>query len=156
MTLGLLEKRFSYLSDDLAAIDSVTERAYPFPKRIKLIPDALGSFPGLEERLEDRKFVPFRLWERFARPEDVGAQVADPASIRWLVFPTTDFDGPPRLLPMSKAVSVKEMAANCFNLYRYGERGVVLLTRIAQEAQAFRLEGGSLRERVDLLTDRLH
>lgn len=155
LTLGLLEKGFSYLSDDLGAIDPVTERAYPFPKRIKLIPDALGSFPGLEERLEDRKFVPFRLWERFVRPEDVGAQVAAPASIRWLVFPTTDFDGPPRLLPMSKAVSVKEMAANCFNLYRYGERGVVLLTRIAQEAQAFTLEGGSLRERVELLTDRL-
>lgn len=155
LSLGLLASGWSYLSDDLGAIDPVTERAYPFPKHIKLIPDALGFFPGLEERLEDRRAVPFRTWERFARPEELGGTIAQPSRIGWLVFPTADFGGPPRLLPVTKAASVREMAANCFNLYRYGERGVVLLTRIAKEAEAFRLDGGSLMERVDLLTDRL-
>lgn len=154
LTLGLLEAGFSYLSDDLGALDPVTERAYPYPKLIKLIPDALDSFPGLEERLQDRS-LPFPQWERFARPKDVGARVADPAPVRWLVFPTPDFEGAPVLEPIAKAECVKLMAANCFNLFRYGEAGVVLLSRIAKEAEAFRLTGGSLRERVDLLSDRL-
>src|SRR6185503_7469374 len=49
LTLGLLEKGASYLSDDLAPLDPITNRVYPFPKRIKLIPDGLEFFPGLEE-----------------------------------------------------------------------------------------------------------
>jgi hypothetical protein len=154
LTLGLLERGASYLSDDLAALDPVTNRTYPFPKRIKLIPDALEFFPGLEERLVDRD-LPFTQWERFARPEDVGASVAEPAIVRWIVFPTSAFEGPPVLEPMTKAESVKEMAANCLNLFRFGDAGVVLLSRIASDAEAFRLTGGSLRERIDLLSDRL-
>ena len=55
--------------------DPVTQRA-PFPKRIKLIPDALEFFPGLEERLGDRD-LPFTQFERFVQPEDVGARVAE-------------------------------------------------------------------------------
>ena len=154
LTLGLLESGFSYLSDDLGALDPVTQRVYPFPKRIKLIPDALEFFPGLEERLGDRD-LPFRQFERFVRPEDVGASVAEPAGVRWIVFPTSEFEGPPTLEPMTKAESMKELAANCLNLYRFGEAGVVFLSRIAKDADAFRLRGGSLRERIALLSERL-
>ena len=154
LTLGLLEKGASYLSDDLAALDPVTNRAYPFPKRIKLIPDALEFFPGLEERLGDRD-LPFSQFERFVRPEDVGASVAEPATVKWVVFPTSEFEGPPVLEPMTKAESVKEMAANCLNLYRFGDAGVVLLSRIANGAESFRLRGGSLGERIELLSDQL-
>ena len=150
LTLGLLERGASYLSDDLAALDPVTNRVYPFPKRIKLIPDTLEFFPGLEERLADRD-LPFTQWERFVRPEDVGASVAEPAIVKWVVFPTADFDGPPVLEPITRAASVTEMAANCLNLYRFGDAGVVLLSRVAAQAEAFRLTGGSLRERIDLL-----
>jgi hypothetical protein len=155
LTLGLLEAGFSYLTDDVGALDPVTARAYPFPKRIKLLPDALAFFPGLEDRLEDRKEVPFRQWERFARPEDVGAQIAGPEPVRWLVFPSPDFEGLPRLVPIAKAESVELMAANCFNLYRYAERGVVLLSRVAAGAEAFRLEGGSLPDRISLLVEEI-
>jgi hypothetical protein len=152
LTLGLLETEASYLSDDLAALDPVTNRAYPYPKRIKLIPDALEFFPGLEERLGDRD-LPFRQFERFVRPEDVGASVAEPAEVRWIVFPTSEFDGQAVLEPITKAESVAEMAANCLNLYRFGEAGVVLLSRIAGGAEAFRLKGGSLRERIELVSE---
>jgi hypothetical protein len=154
LSLGLLEAGWSYLSDDIGALDPVTMRVYPVPKRIKLIPDALASFSGLEERMVDRE-LPFSQWERFVRPEDVGAPVAQPTAVRWIVFPSEDFAGPARLEPVSKAGSVEAMAANCFNLYRYGERGVVLLSRIARDADAFRLTGGSISERVGLLCDHI-
>jgi hypothetical protein len=155
LTLGLLEAGFSYLTDDVGALDPITARAYPFAKRIKLLPDALAFFPGLEDRLEDRKEVPFRQWERFVRPEDVGAQISGPEPVRWLVFPSPDFEGRPRLVPVTKAEAVELMAANCFNLYRYAERGVVLLSRVAAGAEAFRLEGGSLPDRISLLGEEL-
>jgi hypothetical protein len=154
VTLGLLDAGWSYLSDDIGALDPVTMRIYPVPKRIKLIPDALASFPGLEERMGDRQ-LPVRQWERFVRPEDVGAKLAEPTPVRWIVFPSDEFDGTARLEPMSKAESVEAMAANCFNLYRYEERGVVLLSRIANDANAFRLSGGSIPERIELLSEQL-
>ena len=94
LTLGLLEKGASYLSDDLAPLDPVTNRAYPFPKRIKLIPDALEFFPGLEERLGDRD-LPFSQFERFVRPEDVGASVAEPATVKWGRVPDVRVRRPP-------------------------------------------------------------
>ena len=154
LCLGLLEAGHAYLSDDVAALDPITGRAYPYPKRIKLIPDALEFFPGLEERLQDRT-LPYPQWERFARPEDVGATVAEPTPVRWMVFPTDDFEGRAVLEPITSAKCVELMAANCFNLYRYGEGGVVLLSRIASGAEAFLLSGGSLDERIELVRGRL-
>jgi hypothetical protein len=46
------------------------------------------------------------------------------------------------------------MARYSFNLYRYEARGVVLLSRIAAEAEAFELAGGSVLERAELLSAR--
>jgi hypothetical protein len=155
LVLALLRAGFSYLSDELGAIDPVTGRAHPFPKRIKLAPTALPFFPGLEGALRDRDLVPFRLWERYIGPEDVGATVAEPSVIRWLVFPTADWEGPARLEPIAQSEAARRMAASSFNLYRYGERGVVLLTRIAEQATAFELRGGTPADRAELISDRL-
>jgi hypothetical protein len=46
------------------------------------------------------------------------------------------------------------MAANCFNLHRYRERGVIVLSRVAERAEAFLLEGGTAGDRAELLADR--
>jgi hypothetical protein len=72
-----------------------------------------------------------------------------------MVFPTDDFEGRAVLEPITSAKCVELMAANCFNLYRYGEGGVVLLSRIASGAEAFLLSGGSLDERIELVRGRL-
>ncbi len=155
LVLGLLQAGFGYLSDELGAIDPVTGRAYAFPKRIKVDPTALEFFPGLEGRLQDRESVPFRLWSRFVRPEDLGAAGAGPARIRMLVFLTSDWEGRPRLTEISPADAVSRLAASCFNLFRYGERGVVLLSRVAEGARSFELRGGTPLERAALIGDRL-
>ena len=155
LVVALLELGFGYLSDELGAIDPVTGRAYPFPKRISLDEDALEHFDGLRERLVDRTEAGVTLPQRYVRPEDLGAGVAEAASPRWIVFLGMERSGPPRLEPIPRAEAVRRMATNCFNLYRYQERGVVLLTRVAQEAEAFELRGGTPRERAALLSERL-
>jgi hypothetical protein len=43
------------------------------------------------------------------------------------------------------------MARYSFNLYRYEARGVVLLSRVAADAEAFELAGGSVQERAEIL-----
>jgi hypothetical protein len=155
LVLALLLQGFDYLSDELGALDPVTARALPFPKRITLDQDSLRFFPGLEDRLADRIGLSAQLAHRYVRPEDVGVKAGGPVPVRWLVFPTLDWNGPPRLSSLPRAEAVKEMAAHCFNLYRHKDRGVLLLARLAKEAQAFRLDGGSPRERAALLAEEL-
>jgi hypothetical protein len=155
LTVALRTVGFDYLSDEIAAVDPVTDLVYPFPKRVQLEPEALEFFPGLAERLDDRQGLSGRLRARFIRPEDVGAKVSPPVRPRWIVFLEEDRSGSPRLEPVSRAAAVERMAENSSNLYRYGERGVILLSRLAQNAEAFSLSGGNPSERADLLSERL-
>jgi hypothetical protein len=155
LTLALMGQGFDYLSDEVGAIDPITGRVYPFPKRVQVQPDSLGFFPGLEERLDDRRGLTGQLLARFVRPEDIGARFGGPAPTRWIVFPERDRTGPPRLEQLSKAAAVERMAENSSNLYRYGERGVILLSRVARDAEAFSLSGGNPKERAELLAERL-
>lgn len=151
LTLALAESGFDYLSDDLAPIDPVTGRVYPFPKRIKLLPDAVRHFPGLEERLGDRSGLTGHLRERFVRPEDVSSRVGGPSQVRWIVFPTPNWDGPARLEELGRSRALEPLTAACFNGERYGKRAVVLLARVLEGARVYRLLGGSPRDRAHLL-----
>ena len=146
-SIALLGRGFEYLSDELGAIDPVTGRIYPYPKRIWVTDGSLDFFPGLKERLQDRQGLSAELLKRYVQPEDVGAAVGSAAPVRLVVFPTDDHQGSPRLARLSRAETVHQLAANTFNLPIYGERGLERLSRIAQEAQAFRLDGGTPRER---------
>lgn len=154
LVAALLALGFDYLSDEVGALDPVTGRAYPHPKWLHLAPDAVSLFPGLEGRLEDRNGRARSTIDRTVRPQDLQASVGRPAPVRWLVLLTRDRDGPPRLVPMPSSEAVEKMAESAFNLHRYAARGVVLLSRIAADAETFRLQGGSALERADLLAAR--
>jgi hypothetical protein len=153
--LALLEAGYSYLSDEFGAIDPVSMRAHPAAKTIHIEQETLELFPGLEDRLHDRQGMNGRLSQRFVRPQDVGTATAVPEPIRAIVFVTPEFNGPPRLSPVTSAQAVADMAATSFNLYRFAERGVILLSSVAKSAPAFRLEGGTPRERAALIAERL-
>jgi hypothetical protein len=154
MVAALLGRGFDYLSDELGAIDPVTERAFPFAKLISLAPDAIDAMPEIERRRGGPGNPPDGRDAGLA-PADLGASVAPASDVRWLVFPSFDRGGPPRLMELPRAEAVRRMAELSFNLYRYEERGVVLLSRIADRARAFALEGGTITERADLLAEQL-
>jgi hypothetical protein len=155
LVAALLREGFDYLSDELGPIDPITSRVYPFPKRISVDPESMELLPGVEDLLQDRDGPGRDAWQRFLRPDDLGAKVAGPSTVRSLIFVSTDHQGPPRLAPMSTAEAVEKMAENAFNLYRYRDRGVILLARVAKEAEAYSLEGGSPGQRALLLANRL-
>lgn len=153
--VALLEAGFSYMSDEFGAIDPIAGTVHPVPKTIHLDPQTLSLLPGLAERLHDRAGLIGELDHRFVRPSDIGAQVGPAGHAGSIVFLSPEFDGPPRLVPISSAQAVEEMAATSFNLFRYEDRGVILLSRVAKQAEAFRLDGGTPRERAALLRERL-
>jgi hypothetical protein len=150
---ALLQKGFGYLSDELGVIDPVSGQAYPFEKRITLQPASLRFFPGLEESVA-RHPLTSALQDRFFAPGELGASVARPSPVRALVFLSEDRQGPPKLTAIPRAEAVERMARNAFNLDVYGERGVILLGRVAGQAETFRIEGGTAPERAQLLAER--
>lgn len=153
LVAALLRRGFEYLSDELGALDPVSGRAYPFPKRLALDPAALRFFPGLIDRLQDRETSGVALGKRYARPEDLGADVAAPTSVDRIVFLGPQRRGRPRLTPLVAAEAVERLAASCLNLYRYRERGVILLSRVASAAEAFELSGGDPNDLATTLDD---
>jgi len=153
LTIALLEAGFDYLSDELGAIDPVSGRIFPYSKRIWVTDGSFEFFPGLAERLQDREGLSARLLKRYIRPEDVDASVGAAGPVRLVVFPTSDHHGPPRLTRMLRAETVHHLAANSFNLPTYGERGLVRLSQIAREAPAYRLDGGTPRERAAAIAE---
>jgi hypothetical protein len=156
-TAALLEEGFDYLSDEAAAIDPITGRVFPFPKRIWLHRDGFRFFPGLIDRLGDGEGMNAELIERYperhVRPEDLGSRVGSASPVRWVVFLESDRDGPPRLEPIAKAAAVERMAQNSFNLFRYADRGVVLLSRVALGAETLSLVGGTPKDRAQALRE---
>ena len=154
LVAGLLTRGFRYLSDEAGLVDPVTSKAHPFSKRITLQEVAVSRFPGLADRLQDRVGLRGHPFYRYAGPEDLGSETGQVSRIRWLVFPGADRTGSPRLSPIGRAEAVEHMAANCFNLHRYRERGVIVLSRLAEHAEAFLLEGGTAGNRAELLAER--
>jgi hypothetical protein len=154
LVAALLRVGWRYLSDELAALDPITGRVYPFPKYLYLEQASVDFFPGLEERLDDREARSRGRLDRTVRPLDLGSDVSGAVVPRALVFLGGAREGPPRLHPISSAEAVQRMAVHCFNLHRYADRGVVYLARIAAGAEAFSLSGGRPLERANLLTER--
>ena len=153
LTLALLREGFDYLSDEFGAIDPVTARLHPVPRLLHIDDAATRFFPGLEGTLEDRTVPPFKLTGRFLDPEHIGRSVGHPSGVGWIVFPTPRFDGPARLIPISRVEAMESLARASFNLAHYRERAVILLSRVVHGAQLFRLEGGSPSARAALISE---
>jgi hypothetical protein len=154
LVAALLQSGFDYLSDEIGVLDPITGRAYPFPKHLHLDQGALIEFPGLEARLEDRNGQSRGRLDRTVRPGDIGARIGEISRPRALIFMSGNREGPPMLAPLSKAETVERLAANSFNLHRYGDRGVLFLSRVAENVPGFRLDGGTARERANLVQER--
>lgn len=155
LTTALLRGGAEYLSDELGAVDPVTGSIYPYPKRITLDEESLRFFPELEGRLGDRAGVMSSLPQRYVRPEDCGSSVAPPAPLGAVVFPSPERDGPPRLEAIGAGEAAIGLARNSRNLYRYADRGVLLLGRTTAEAQAYVLHGGTPAERAEAILERV-
>ena len=151
LALALAHTGASYLSDEIGAIDPVTSRVWPFPRRITLDKAALEAFPSIVGRLEPRPPLTRLLGEEFVHPREIGSEIGGPADPGWIVFPSRDREGPPRLRALDRAETVRRMAEHCFNLFRYGDRGVIVLSRVAEAAPGYELVGGVAAERADLL-----
>lgn len=156
LVASLLREGCSYLSDELAPIDPVTSGVYPFPKHIAVATTGLHYIAGgPPDPPEDYPALTAELSNRYLRPADLSAEIADAGAVDIIVFPTAERDGTPTLQPLSSAETIARLLEHTLNAEVYGDRAVKMLARVTNGAESYELTGGSSAARAALLRERL-
>lgn len=154
LAAALLARGWSYFSDEFALLDPQTLALRPFPRALCIKEPGFAVIDRLALRMERK--TPYQKVTKgrvaYLNPLDIRpGMVAQPAPVRWIVFPRYAAGAAPLLSPMSPAEAAYEATRQCFNFPVYRGRAVALLARLAQAAECYRLIAGDVDETCDLL-----
>ncbi len=158
LAAGLLARGWKYYCDEFAMIHPRTGHLHPYPKALCI---KSGSFPALH-----RLSVPFAHRHHFVKrlkgrvgyidPQSLGPHaIADPAPIRFVLFPKYESEAQPNLVPISRAHALLELAGCTFNRHVYQDQLLPILGDVVRGAQCFRLTAGDLQHTCAFLESRL-
>ncbi len=158
LAAGLLALGWGYLCDEFALINPSTFCLHSFPKALCI---KSGSFPVIRQlglpftrRRDYIKGVKGPV--SYINPRDVRPyKQADPAPIRYIIFPKYIEGGEPRLHRISRGRALLELTRSAFNRDAFGGRAVSVLANVVHRSECFRLEIGDLQETCTLLESRL-
>ena len=154
LTMALLLKGYSYLSDELAVVDPITRELHPYPKPLSIRDPSL--FPELDWRRclypEPEAGEPGAVW--YIHPEDFTATpISEPVPVRYVIFPKYDPTAAPHLQQLSKGRAAWQLMENSLNICRLGKDGLRLLAELVEGAQCFSLIANDLETRTALITE---
>lgn len=156
LALGLLQRGYNYLSDELAPIDVKSGRLLPFPKPLSIKDTSV--FPGLVD--------PDRIWHGpavseaesvwYVQPEEVKrGNISKPVPVRYIFFPTYAAGRKPELYQLEKDEAARKLLECTANFHRFGATGLRVISRLVQDADCFELATGDLDETVALISNTL-
>ena len=143
LVTSLYANGWSYLSDDVVALDPNSGRAFPFPLTPMVREDPGEELP-LERLSELRKTVVLLLPKRISR---------DPVPIRTVVFPVYRRGCHTELLPCSPATAALELLQNCLNFPSHREAAVRYVCDLVRKVPAFRLSYSDGRLAAELIAE---
>lgn len=125
----LYEQGWTYLADDVVALDPITDRALPFPQ----LP-CVRQHPGRELPPEE-----LRTLEKAVVEIDPASICKEPLPIQGLILPQYSPDVPAEMVPCTPAEAVLTLLENCANLPEQREKAVDYLCRLAERVHLYRL-----------------
>jgi len=149
LVTGLVHAGFGFLSDEIAAIDLDDCFVHPVQRSMVLkegsravLAHLLPEIPAAARAYLDN-VIPIR-------PRDFGAsEERDPAPVGFVIAPRFEAGAETRLEPISRAAALTELAANAFNLEKFGARAIHALAGVVRNASCFRLVTGALDPAVE-------
>ena len=153
LVAGLVRSGFSYVSDEVLAIDPLTGLVRPFQKALRLEPPSWPLFPGLLQSLPAEmrtaeEDTPYHYVSAEAlRPGAIEGQT--PVSLRWVVFPSYVAGSTTRMEPISRAEALVALVDNSYNFKRFKAEGVRVLAQVLRDADCYRLRIGDLPSAID-------
>jgi plasmid stabilization system protein ParE len=145
LVAALVESGYGYLSDEVAPIDPVTGRVYPYPKALTLKRRASNPLAHLTSSNEP----PLIRGQWHVSSEDIrpGA-LAGPAEVRYVILPRYEEGSEIEVLSITAAEAVSHLARSTLNLPVYGARALPLLARLCRGTRGYLLTSGRLDQAV--------
>jgi hypothetical protein len=148
----------AYVGDEILQIDPILRQAHPLPLPLLIDTEDISLLADL-----GRERVPkLRSMEQPKEPltnrrpvnvHELGGHLADPAPVRWIVFPSFAPGAPTEFLPMSRAEATFHLASTALlNRDIWRDRALHLARDLTTTATVARLVVGSAEKAVDLLT----
>jgi hypothetical protein len=147
---GLLRSGFDYVTDEAVAIDPTTGCVTPFPKNLTLDE---GSWPLFPECMPRRPPDWRRQWHAPAWLLGARAATEPVPPPRVIVFPRYEAGADTRLMPISQAEAVRELAQLTFSFNSHAGRNLKVLARTVAGASVTRLTIGSLEGAVNIIEE---
>ncbi len=147
LVAGLVRAGFSYLTDELAALDMASGQLLPYPKPITVKPGSFTVLRDMDPDLGDPTGGP-RGGEEWQVPvgEAAGRRIGRPCPPRFVVVPRYDADAETALSPLTDTEAFFALAVNAVNLLPYGAATTAALGRLAGGCRCYSLTMSDLDE----------
>jgi hypothetical protein len=140
------------LGDEMVNLDPIQLEVHPLGLPLRLHPDDLELFPELDRRpSRSRRVLPPP--RHLVRPDALGSSQAEPAPLKWIVFPSFDPGAETRLEPFGGSEAVFGLTQAVLNLHVWEDRAIVLIRRLIETYPVSRLVVGSLPDAAALLLE---
>jgi hypothetical protein len=149
----MLSRGAGYLGDDVSLVDPVLRRLHPSAFPLLVDADAASRIGGPGAQGPRRRSRRATRGRHAVALESLGSRRAEPAPVRWVVFPSFEPGSPTRIDPGGGAMAVFGLSQACANLDVWEERALMLFRGLAEDATVSRLVVGSLEDAADLLTE---
>jgi hypothetical protein len=146
LVAGLVQRGFSYLTDEAAAIDPIALEVHPYPKPLSIDPGSWSVLADLEPPV-DEATAPYLATQWQVGPEAIrpGA-TSGPVPAPLVVFPRYEPDATTRLEPLRRSEALVAMLGQTFRFHDDGPRALEVLGRFLERADCYRLVNGDLDE----------
>jgi len=153
LVAALVSSGFSYLTDDVAAVDGASGLVLPYPKPLAVALGLRRKFPQALRIPEGR--YPYLGAEGFLTAQELGGAVGVPSRPWMIVQPRYRPNAATRSVPLSAGQAVQLLAEQSFDLHTYGAGSLHLLASISTGCRRFALEYSDLHEAVAFITQEL-
>ncbi len=149
-TLGLVQRGFRYLSDELAVLDPTCGHVLPFPRPIALKAGTRAAMPEVDRMAVFAPADPSHTVHVAPDPLH-GSGATASAPVAWVAFPTYQPELPTSLEPLAPAAVCQELLLNTFRLAERPRECLDVAAAISRGATGFRLTVGDLATAVEQL-----
>jgi HprK-related kinase A len=149
----VLLQHWRLLSDELTLLEPATGLVQPHPRPISLKNRSIEVVRGFAGARLGPVYLGTRKGDitHAACPEDSVARAAEPARVRWVLFPRFEAGAEPRIEEIGRAEAFVLVSEQSFNNERMGEVGFEALCALLGGARCYELVYGSTEEALSLV-----
>jgi len=156
LAAALATKGGAYLGDEMVKIDPIDHIAYGVDLPLVVDTSDLALFPSLQRtpakrssRERHRDAITPR---QPVNLDELGATFGEPSPVQWLIFPTFEPGAETTIESIAASTALFRFTVAGLNLHIWGDRALILMRQLLEEANIAEMTVGSIPEAADLIT----